>query len=66
MIKNVVVNSDKGVFSIIFNIFKPKPKCDMCKRKTRAFQMYLMPNGEKKKYCLACSEYAERRAYKRI
>ncbi len=43
-----------------------KTKCAMCKRKTKAFQTYQLPNGTTVKYCLACSEYAERRAYRRI
>ena len=45
---------------------KPKRKCDMCKRKMNSSKVYFLANGEKKIYCLACSEYAERRAYRKL
>jgi hypothetical protein len=48
----------------MFHLFKRK--CAMCKRKTREFQRYRIPTGETVKFCLACSEYAERRAYRKM
>jgi hypothetical protein len=48
----------------MFSFFKRK--CAMCKRKTSEFQRYRKPTGENVKFCLACSEYAERRAYRKM
>ncbi|MDQ0226036.1 hypothetical protein [Metabacillus niabensis] len=40
-------------------------KCSICKRKISPLRTYIDDNGKKLLVCLPCSEYAERRAYKR-
>lgn len=48
----------------MFNFFSSK--CTMCKRKAAPYRIFRNPEGKKVKLCMACSEYAERRAYLRI
>jgi len=48
----------------IFNIFKSK--CSICKRKVSPLRKYMNDKGQTVKVCIPCSEYAERRAYRKM
>jgi len=43
-----------------------KKSCSICKRKIKPLRKFRNDKGEVLKVCLACSEYAERRAYKKV
>lgn len=48
----------------LFSLFKNK--CYICKRKINPLRRYLNDKGERVKVCITCSEYAERRAFRKI
>ena len=48
----------------MFSLFN-KP-CAICKRKIKIKRMYRDDKGKIIKVCIDCSEYAERRAYKKV
>lgn len=48
----------------IFNVFTTK--CGICKRKIKPLRTYTNDQGKTMNVCLACSEYAERRAYRLV
>ncbi|WP_170084844.1 hypothetical protein [Kyrpidia spormannii] len=39
-------------------------RCSLCGRKTKPLRVYVDDRGRKIRLCPACSEYAERRAYR--
>lgn len=47
----------------LFGLFNKK--CAMCKRKVTPLRTYVNDKGKTIKVCLSCSEYAERRAYRK-
>ena len=48
----------------MFNFFKKT--CAICKRKIKPLRTFRNDKGEELKVCIACGEYAERRAYRRV
>jgi hypothetical protein len=48
----------------LFNMFKNK--CVICNRKVSPLRKYINDKGEEVKVCIPCSEYAERRAFRKV
>ncbi len=48
----------------MFKLFSTK--CSICHRKAGPYRFFKSPEGKKLKLCYGCSEYAERRAYKKM